>query len=304
MSDDAELLDCLVIGGGPAGLTAAIYLGRFRRRFAVIDAGQSRAAQIPLSHNHAGFPDGITGVELLARMSAHALRYGAEIVPGTVHSLERQSDGRFRAECDGHTIAAPTVLLATGVVDREPKLADTQEAIQRGLLRYCAICDGYEAMGRKVAVIGHAATALAEALFLRTYTPSVTLLTLGEAASFTARERQDICEAGICLIDERVAHIIVEDSRIEAVALETGSIHRFDVLYSALGTMPRSQLAHQLHAARDDNECIEVDRSQQTSIRGLYAAGDVVRAVDQIAVAMGHAAIAACSIHHYLKTQG
>ena len=296
-----EVLDCLVVGAGPAGLTAAIYLGRFRRRFVVLDAGQSRAAQIPVSHNHAGFPDGIAGAELLTRMREQALRYGARILRGTVRRLERQGNGHFRGDFDGRAFEARTVLLATGVVDREPKLARTQEAIRDGLLRYCPICDGFEAIDRKVAVIGHAAAGLGEALFLRTYTPDVTLLTLEEGMQFTSHQRQQIAEAGIRVIEEPISHVITRDSRIEAISLNSGAIHRFDILYSALGTLPRSELAHQLNATRDDNDCIQVGHSQETSVPGLYAAGDVVRAVDQIAVAMGHAAIAACSIHSYLS---
>ena len=94
MSNDA-MLDCLVVGGGPAGLTAAIYLARFRRNFRVIDAGDSRASWIPLSHNHAGFPDGISGDALLARMRAQAERYGAVIERGEVSRLERLDGGGF-----------------------------------------------------------------------------------------------------------------------------------------------------------------------------------------------------------------
>src|SRR5213079_1922817 len=92
-----ELIDCLVIGAGPAGLTAAIYLGRFRRSFAIVDAGSSRALLIPTSHNHAGFPDGIGGRELLARMRRQAEKYGASVINGTVSALEKDGDGWFRA---------------------------------------------------------------------------------------------------------------------------------------------------------------------------------------------------------------
>ena len=108
-------MDCLVIGGGPAGLTAAIYLARFRRRFLVVDAGASRASWIPVSHNHAGYPDGIAGTDLLARMRAQAERYGAEIIRGRVERLERPAGGGFTAVmADGSRHEAERVLLATG----------------------------------------------------------------------------------------------------------------------------------------------------------------------------------------------
>ena len=173
-------LDCLVIGAGPAGLTAAIYLARFRSRFCMIDGGASRAALIPTSHNHAGFPEGIAGPVLLERMAAQARKYGADIVPGTVTSLQHDGDGAFTAQIDGQRLRARTVLMATGVVDIEPELPDLPQAIRRGLIRHCAICDGYEVIGHRVGVIGRGDSGLREALFLRTYTEDITLLSLGQ----------------------------------------------------------------------------------------------------------------------------
>src|ERR1700730_4951062 len=123
----AEILDCVVVGGGPAGLTAAIYLARFRLRFVVIDAGDSRAALIPKSHNHAGFPDGIAGPELLARMASQAKKYGAAIEQGTVTAIAREGDA-FAAAVDGETLRARTVIFAAGVVDIEPALPNLERA--------------------------------------------------------------------------------------------------------------------------------------------------------------------------------
>lgn len=152
-----ETLDCLVIGAGPAGLTAAIYLARYRRRFAVLDGGASRAALIPTSHNLPGFTDGIHGAALLERMTAQARRYGPAIVPGTASGLARHADGLFVAETTAGQVFARTVLLATGVADRHPEVDSLCEAIQHGLIRYCAICDGYESMGRRILLRHHPA---------------------------------------------------------------------------------------------------------------------------------------------------
>src|SRR3982750_4670472 len=114
---DKPELDCLIVGAGPAGLTAAIYLARFHLRLKVIDAGNSRASLIPCTRNHAGFPDGISGVELIARMKAQAHKYGAGIETGGVTRLDR-IDGGFSAEWGSGTMTARTVLLATGVMNR------------------------------------------------------------------------------------------------------------------------------------------------------------------------------------------
>ncbi|MBY0430811.1 MAG: NAD(P)/FAD-dependent oxidoreductase, partial [Rhodospirillales bacterium] len=183
------MLDCLIIGGGPAGLTAAIYLARYRRTFVVVDAGFSRADLIPTSHNHAGFPDGIRGGELLTRMRAQAGKYGAVIRRGTVTRLERNVE-TFTAGYDEGLLAARTVLLATGVTDLEPLLPNLPEAIRTGFVRHCPICDGWEVMDRNVAVIGFGKSGLGEAMFLRTWTRQVTLLTLGQPMALEADDRQ------------------------------------------------------------------------------------------------------------------
>ena len=152
----SEPLDALIIGGGPAGLAAAIYLARFRRRFLLVDAGASRASLIPTSHNLPGYPEGIAGDDLLAAERAQAERYGAELLRGRVCGVERGEGGfSARLEVSGEKdreVSARFVLLATGIRDRRPGLPDEEDATRRGILRYCPVCDGYEATGRSVGV--------------------------------------------------------------------------------------------------------------------------------------------------------
>jgi thioredoxin reductase (NADPH) len=298
-----EPLDCLVIGGGPAALSAAIYLARFRRRFRVIDGGASRAALIPLSHNHPGFPDGIAGPELLKRMRRQAERYGADIVAGTVEALERGEGGGFVAACEGGAVRARTVLLATGVEDIEPELPDLEGAVRRGWIRHCPICDAYEVIDQRVGVIGHGASGVGEALFLRTYTADLTLLTLGKAMDLSAGDRARLDEAGVRVVETPVSKVLLEGNKIAALEID-GEEDRFDTLYSALGCHVRSALARSLGAERNDIGSLVVDDHQRTSVPGLYAAGDVVSALNQIGVAMGQAAVAATAIHNDLKASG
>jgi thioredoxin reductase (NADPH) len=296
-----DILDCLVIGGGPGGLTAAIYLARFRRRLLVVDAGESRAEWIPRSHNHAGFPDGIPGPELVAGMRAQAERYGARLARGRVGRLERRQDGTFAAELeDGRQLAARCVLLATGAIDGEPKVADLRGLIWRGLVRHCPICDGYEVIGRKIAVLGAGVCRTHEALFLRTYTADLTLMTLDRPwDEVPADDRRRLEEAGVTLVDSPVAEVAAEG---DAVVLHTqdGRRHRFEVLYTALGLHARSDLAKALGAEQDKDGALIVSEHQQTSVEGLYAVGDVVQGLAQISVAMGQAAVAATAIHNSL----
>ena len=300
-------LDCLVIGAGPAGLAASLYLARFRRRFAVVDAGRARASLIPRSHNIPFFPVGIPGPELLARQRATVSRYGAEILGGTISGLEKRGK-TFVAEFQPHegparaprrVIEASRVLLATGAEDVEPQLPDLPDAVRRGLVRYCPICDGYEARGRRAAVLGHGDHGLAEAVFVaRTYSCDVTLLTLGQTLKPSDDQRAKIDEHQIKIVEAPIAALAVEGDKIGALRAADGMEYRFDTLYSALGLRYHSELASALGAERAPSGALLVDDHNQTTVEDLYAAGDVVSGLDQIAVALGHAAVAATRIHN------
>jgi thioredoxin reductase (NADPH) len=293
-------MNCLVVGGGPAGLTAAIYLARFRRNFQVVDAEKSRAAWIPSSHNHPGFPEGIQGAELLRRMRAQAARYGARIIQGEVNRIERLPDGTFSASIAGDTVRSDTVLLATGVEDIAPELPNLEYAVLRGLVRHCPICDAYEIIGRKVAIIGYGKFRIREVLLLRVYTADLTLLTLGKELDVPPHELEVLREAGIRVLDEPVSDIAVDGDGITAWRMKSGKAHHFDALYTALGIRIRSELAREIGAEHDEAGALIVDLHQRTSVRGLYAAGDVVSGLTQISVAMGQAAIAATAINNSL----
>jgi thioredoxin reductase (NADPH) len=304
---ETKNLDCLIVGGGPAGLTAALYLARFRRRTLVVDAGEPRAAWIPASHNIPFFADGIPGPEILARQRDHIGRYGIAVQPGRVTSLARRRGGFLAmleaAEGEPQKLRARRVLLATGAVDVEPMLPDLSDAVRRGLVRYCPICDGYESRDRRIAVIApggaRSAHGLAEAAFIaRSYAEDVTLLTLGATLELDAEQREMAASRGIRLVEQPIAALEMEEGQIGAMRFGGGEALRFDVLYSALGLNYRSDLATKLGAEQDGSGALLVDDHAQTTVPGLYAAGDVVRGLDQIVVGMGHAAIAATHIHN------
>jgi thioredoxin reductase (NADPH) len=151
---DDKPLDCLIVGGGPAGLTAAIYLARFHLDILVVDAGKSRASWIPCTRNHAGFPEGISGVDLLKRMREQAQKYGAKIVTDHVTKLDRDDkSGQFTATWGSGCVTSRAVLLATGVTNRRPQMDEAlhDDALARGLIRYCPICDGMGSPTRRSA---------------------------------------------------------------------------------------------------------------------------------------------------------
>jgi thioredoxin reductase (NADPH) len=301
MSDD--ILDCLIIGGGPAGLTAAIYLARFHLKLRVVDAGSSRAALIPCTHNHAGFPDGISGEELIARMKAQAQKYGAAIEDGRVTRLDR-GEGGFVAEWGSGPARARTVLLATGVTNRRPPMDESlhDEALARGLIRYCPICDGYEVTDKKVGVIGSGARGVAEAVFLRGYTADITLIAPDRALDLDPGDQATLRDLGIRAIDGPCHAVAALD---DTIVVETPGGHQaFDSLYPALGSDVHSELAGQIGVALNPGSgCILVDGHQRTNVPGAYAAGDVVIGLDQISHAMGEGGVAATTIRNDLAKE-
>jgi thioredoxin reductase (NADPH) len=289
-------LDCLVIGGGPAGLTAAIYLARYRRTVLLVDAGQSRAALIPESHNYPGFV-AIAGPELLARLRQQALRYGTAIRDAEIASLRRARAGGFIAECQAGEVTARSVILATGLVDESPGVAGISDPVARGLLRYCPICDGYEATDKKIGVVGPLAQAAKKALFLRTYSRDVWVFPTDVHARSAALEDR-LSRAGV-RVGGRPHRIEGHNCRM-TVVVEDHSRHELDVLYPAMGCHVRSELATALGAQCTEQANLKVDEHQQTTVDALYAVGDVVTDLHQVSVAIGHAALAATHIHNRL----
>jgi thioredoxin reductase (NADPH) len=289
--------DCVIIGGGPAGLTAAVYLARYRRRIVLFDAGDSRAALIPESHNYPGFPEGVSGPGLLSALRKQAETYGITLISAPITELKREGGG-FAAKFRQDEVKSRFVLLATGIVDESPDLPGIKEAIAKGSIRYCPVCDGYEATDQRIGVLGHGDEASSKAKFLRTYSNDVTLLSLDERSDKNEEMAKSLREAGVKVAGP-VRVIEHGGDEIRAV-LQAGQTLSFDVVYPALGCGVRSELAVALGAKTNDVGCLEVDAHQRTTVDGIYAAGDVVSDLHQIAVATGHAAIAATHIHKSL----
>jgi thioredoxin reductase (NADPH) len=301
---DDPILDCLIIGGGPAGLTAAIYLARFHLDILVVDGGKSRASWIPCSHNHAGFPDGINGKELLERMRSQACKYNAKVQTEFVTKLERDEDtGVFTATWGSGKRQARTILIATGVTNRRPPMDPDlhDDAMERGLIRYCPICDGYEVTDKKVGVIGGDSHGVAEALFIRSYTADITLIAPDKALQLSTEDQQKLKAAGIGCIDGPANAVAISDGFIVVETAE--GTHSFDSVYPALGSDTHTQLAEMVGAELSGDACVKVDSHQRTSVPGLYAAGDVVLGLDQISHAMGEGGVAATTIRNYLARE-
>ena len=293
MSD--AIIDVIVLGGGPAGLTAATYLRRFHRSCLVIDAGDSRARWIPESNNCPGFPNGVSGVELLRRMRQQATEFGTQFESQLVDRVEL-SDGVFTLSSGSRSWRAHRVILATGISDRLPDAPWVEEAVAGHAPRLCSICDAYEASDSRIGVYGPLADIAAHGLFLRSYSEQVFLVPSDDA------------EGGSALLEAKAAGVRVlehggtlgfDGSRC-SYTLGNGRVELFDSVYPFLGADTSAGIVAGLGAALSEKGELLVDRNQMTTVPGLYAIGDIVSGLNQISVAVGQAALAATHLHNAL----
>jgi thioredoxin reductase (NADPH) len=294
--------DIIIIGAGPAGLTAALYAARFLRSTLVIHDGTSRAAQIPLTRNVPGHDAGIAGPDLLERMARHAGQCGAQMVHGTVTDARRE-DGLFHLTgADDARWQARALIIATGVAQNQPPLEESvhQAAVDAGVLRYCPICDGFEHRGERIAVLGCDVSGAAEALFLAGYSRDVTLVPRRDV-DLSDEERHDLERAGIHVLSEAVTRFEPTARQMILHCEGGGTPLAFDVLYPALGSRPRNRLALRLGLHTTAAGKAADSAPFGTEIPGLYCAGDLVEGLDQISVAMGHGAVAATRAHNWLR---
>ena len=292
---ETDIYDVAIVGGGPAGLTAATYLRRFHRSCLILDAGRSRARWIPESNNCPGFPSGISGVELLRRMHEQAAAFDAVLEPVCVDAVEKLADG-FRLRAGAHSWQARCVILATGLADRMPDYPWVKEALAKGALRFCSICDAYEATDQRIGVLGRSADIATHGLFLRSYSEQVYLLPVDEADP-AGQALATALQAGVRLLPAG-GRLEFDGTRC-AYRDSDGLVTELDTVYPFLGSITSAELARATGVELVDGE-IPVDGNQMTRVDGLFAIGDVVSGLNQIAVAVGQAAKAATCIHNLL----
>ena len=295
--------DVLIIGGGPGGLQAAIYLRCFQRNVVIIDKGHSRLSLIPGTHNYGGFPEGIPGHQLQQRLRDQLARYDTHVTSGEVTRLVEEDDG-FGADFNDTRVHARMVILASGVADAGLPIENWREAVRSGAVRLCPVCDGYDVLDKTIAVITSPANPVGHAVFMRTFSADVTLFERDDAAPLDAEQRIRLQQAGVRYVQSPVKGVGMTTEMTPVLHTGDGAAHHFDVLYPMLGETARSELATAL-GAQMEPECGEllVDGYQRTSVPGLYAVGDVVKGLNQISVAMGQGAVAATNIHANLTPQ-
>lgn len=292
-----ELLDVVIVGGGPAGLTAATYLRRFHRSCLVLESGDSRACWIPESNNCPGFPRGVSGPELLRLMKQQAAEFEARFESVLVDSIQHEG-GIFLLSGEGRSWRARCVILATGLSDKLPDAPWVEEAVACHALRLCSICDAYEATDSRIGVYGPLADIAAHGRFLRTYSQHVYLLpsdTEGSDGGDTLSEAQ---AAGVQLLE--AGGELGFDGQRCTYKVPGKEVVTFDSVYPFMGAYTTAGIVAAMGATLSDTGEILVDRNQMTNIPNLFAIGDVVSGLNQISVAVGQAAIAATCAHNLL----
>ena len=303
------MYDILIIGGGPAGLTAAIYAARAGKRTAILEreAAGGQIVSAPLVENYPGAPS-VSGAELAGRMRAQAEALGAELLYTEAAGLEKTQTG-FRVLCTDGTREARTVILATGASHRRLGLPG-EELLTGCGVSYCALCDGAFYEGADVAVVGGGETALQDALFLASTCRSVTLIHRRESfragAQLVSRaERQENIRI---LRGRTVEKLLWSDEALQGLLLtnlKTGQTERLDVegLFVAVGQVPQS--APFADAVAEENGYYLAGEDTKTSLSGVFAAGDGRRKqVRQLTTAVSDGTAAAIAACRYLEAQG
>jgi thioredoxin reductase (NADPH) len=259
-SRNNEWYEVAIVGGGPAGLAAAVYLRRFLRSTIVFDAGDARAKLIPKTHNCPGFPEGISGVSLLKRLKRQATRYGTRTVTGCVDWLEKRQGGFYLQTSLGR-VGARCVILATGVVDQVPAIPKIKNAIKTGSIRLCPVCDAYEVQDRRVGVVGPEDDALREGIFLRHFAHNVSIL-CNSSGDFSPAGRARAKQEGIEVWDA-VDDFLQRSDGFEVVMANGDPARTIDVIYPCMGCDVRSELAVAVGAECDREGYVLVEKYKE-----------------------------------------
>jgi thioredoxin reductase (NADPH) len=290
--------EIIVVGGGLAGLSAAIYLGRAMRDVLVIDSGESLAIWEPEVQNYLGFPDAIDGRELLRRGREQAQRYGAEFAHEEVERIWKEGN-RFYLRAKRAEFDCNCLLLATGVYHLPPKIPAVNECVGKSMF-FCKDCDGYRVQGKRVIIAGHNNEAVEYALGITAFTECVILLTNGEVPHWDPQHENWLRQYQVPVHIEKIVNVQHEAGYLKTLTLDSGEKLIADSLFTTRGDVFHNHLARQLGASLDEEGQISVDKCQRASVPGLYAAGCVTPANCQMIIAAGDGAVAAQAINRDL----
>ncbi|MFC0213043.1 NAD(P)/FAD-dependent oxidoreductase [Paenibacillus chartarius] len=305
---DKQEYDAIIIGGGIAGLQAAIQLGRSLRKVVVIDKGEGRSTLCRSYHNVLGYPNGISGEELRYIGRGQAEKVGVQFVLDEAVDAKRLQDGRFEVtgklsgvyRCD-------ELLIATGIADRLPEVPGLKPCLGKTIY-ICPDCDGYEVKNKSTVVIGSGGTGAGMAVSLLYFTDRVTLVNHvwegGPAKAIPPELEQQLRAGGVDIVTGTIAEVVTKgDGEFQAVRLTDGRELAGERGFASFGgNTVNTKLFQLLGAERMESGHVVVEpRTQMTSVPGLFAAGDVAVHSEQLTIAMGNGQQAAIWIHKRLK---
>jgi thioredoxin reductase len=296
---DAATYDVVVIGGGAAGLSAALVLGRSRRRALVIDAGEPRNAGAAHMHGYLT-RDGMNPGAFLDLGRGEVRAYGGEIVRGTVRSIERQGGGFITMMADGRTVQSRRLLVTTGLVDMLPAISGLRERWGRDVL-HCPYCHGYEVRDQPLGMIAPSLFRVQHAMLIRHWSADVTVFphTLAPV-EIPAATREQLAAVGVRLVEGKVAGVVVEADHLTGVRMESGEVVPVQAVFAGVGFEARDPLLLALGAATTDTPMgtyVTTDPFGLTSLPGVWAAGNVTSPAVQVIDAASAGARAAMSIN-------
>lgn len=291
---------CLIIGAGPAGLSAAIYTARGGMDTLVVGCDPKVAGDYDID-NYFGFPETITGRELIERGAAQARRFGARLVCERVLGVHYGEAGGFTVKTDKNEYAADSVVIAAGVARVRPGIANIADYEGRGV-SYCVSCDGFFYRGKAVAVLGEGDYAANQALELLTFTPRVSIYTQGKAPAMSGAFAEKLEQAGIPVIQKTIK-TLSGDPALTTAHLSGGEEAPLDGIFVAMGQASALDFAKTLGLPLR-GAFIEADHDQKTGVPGIFAAGDCVGRFLQISVAVGEGAKAGKAAIAFLKETG
>jgi thioredoxin reductase (NADPH) len=299
-----KVYDCAVVGAGPAGLSAALYMGRMRRSVVVIDDREGRSTWHQVNRNYLGFPDGIHASKLREVGRQQIEKYDVTFLSATAEEVRAEGEGwetRFHFKTTRGSVTARTVILATGVDDSFPEFEGSMECIGRTMF-WCIICDGYETIDKRIVVLGHNERAASLALELLVFTDKVTLVSWDEPFDVGQEKMATLKEHGVAVYDSTCEiYRCASEGELASVVLGDGTEIELDSLFVAQHMQPNTQLANQLGIMLDEHGFIVVDVEQVTNVEGVYAAGDCTKLYNhQVSSAVHEGGMAAAAANYFL----
>lgn len=293
-----EAWDAIVVGGGPAGLSAALWLGRYRRRVLLFDAGEPRNEPAWAVHGYPGIVDP-SPLELRRRLQQQALGEGVEIRAGEVVEVEGAKDAFTARTRTGDSYPTRRVILAYGLRDHLPDIDGLDELYGTSVF-HCPDCDGPSFADTRIGVVGWNRYGARLALYLRHWSAQITLLTHGRTLDLDDHDTRVIRGSGIRIVTDAVLRVDGHGGNLTQAEFADREPLRMDALFFHLGSEPRCELGEQLRCDLDEDGYLTVDKGQETSVAGVHAAGDITGHPHLASIATAEGVRAALAIHRSL----